>query len=157
MLNSNKHCHLVDASCLSHDFSSYQCWKLHAKPTIKPPEFTSASASPLRPLMMDGFSFSSRHARATHLCPDWNYFSPAAVCASFFIRHKNEGGVERGWAQGVLSGHRPQVFSGSCITVGTFFQQQDCQTAINAARGRWSIILTGLKGHELNKRINIFS
>lgn len=128
------------------------------KPQSSPPEFTFASTSPLRPLMMDGFSFSSRRERATRLSLDWNYFRPAAVCTSFFFtRHKNEGGVQWGWARGVLSGHRPRVFSGSCVTAGTFFQQQDCQTAINAARGRWSIILTGLKGHELNTRINIFS
>lgn len=103
-----------------------------------PPEFTFASASPLRPLMMDGFSFSSRRERATRLSLDWNYFRPAAVCKSFFFtRHKNEGGVQWGWARGVLSGHRPRVFSGSCVTAGSRTARQQLMLPEGGGQSSW--------------------
>lgn len=108
------------------------------KPQSSPPEFTFASASPLRPLMMDGFSFSSRRERATRLSLDWNYFRPAAVCKSFFFtRHKNEGGVQRGWARGVLSGHRPRVFSGSCVTAGSRTARQQLMLPEGGGQSSW--------------------
>lgn len=84
--------------------------------------------------------------QTTCLSLDWNYFG-GLQSLNPFLHHKNEGSVEEAatvkW-QRELPGHCPQYFQKLCHCQ-RIFKLWDCQTAINASDGRWSIILTSFK------------